>query len=109
MLVESQSQNCSDESEEDINPDAMIYFGRQALRLLYEILNVKITHGLDFQYFFDLMQVVSEQIMTDEHGEIFDDYIHVDVLEYFCKNFIRGFSKLILDLGFDSILLDEIE
>ena len=109
MLIESQSQRASDESEEEINPDPNLYFGRQAIRLLYEIMNVKITHGLDFQYFFDLMQIVSEQFLNDENNEILDDYIHLNVIEYFCKNFIRGFSKLILDLGFDSVLLDEIE
>ncbi len=69
---------------------------------------MKITHGLNFQYFFDLMQVVSEQIYSED-AEAMEDYIHVSVLEYFCTNFIRGFSKLIIDLGFDNFLLDELD
>lgn len=110
LLIEAQSNMETDESEEDINPDPSKLIGRHTLRLLYEILNVKITHGIDFQYFFDLMQVVSEQTgLIEEHNEAFEDFIHINVLNFFCKNFIRGFSKLILDLGFDSILLDEIE
>jgi hypothetical protein len=61
------------------------------------------------------MQVASNNLLgnflcntglTDENS--LDDYLHVNVLNIFCKNFIRGFSKLIIDLGFDSFLLDEI-
>ena len=85
------------------------------MRLLYEVLNVKLTHGIDFQSFFDLMQVCSNNLLgkfvnylglTDENS--LDDYLHINVLNIFCKNFIRGFSKLIIDLGFDSFLLDDI-
>jgi len=110
LLIEAQSAINTDESEEDINPDPNKYIGRHTLRLLYEILNVKLTHGIDFQYYFDLMQVVSEQTgFTEEDNIAFEDFIGVNVLEFFCKNFIRGFSKLIIDLGFDSFLLDDIE
>lgn len=74
-------------------------------------MNVKLTHGIDFQSFFDLMQLVSENMGLMEGGdsETMEDYLHVNVLNLFCKNFIRGYSKLIIDLGFDSFLLDEIE
>lgn len=99
------------ESQEDINPDPANFIGRHTLKLFYEILNVKITHGVDFQSFFDLMQLVSEtsEVAEFEDNEAMEDYIHITVLDFFCKNFIRGFSKLIIDLGFDSLLIDDLE
>jgi hypothetical protein len=47
--------------------------------------------------------------MTNKESNSNDDYLHICVLESFCKSFIRGFSKLLIDLGFDQQLLDEIE
>ncbi len=108
MLI--QSQQTINESEEEVNPDPNKYIDRNTLRLLYEILNVKLTHGIDFQSFFDLMQLVSESAnLIEADTDIGEDYLHVNVLDLFCKNFIRGFSKLIIDLGFDSFLLDDID
>lgn len=107
MLLQTQ-QNVN-ESEEEINPDPFKFIDRNTLRLLYEVLNVKLTHGIDFQSFFDLMQLVSENLgFMEGDPEALEDYLHVNVLDLFCRNFIRGFSKLIVDLGFDNILLDDI-
>jgi hypothetical protein len=56
------------------------------------------------------MQLVSEEMgLLQNDYESMEDFLHVDVLDIFCKNFIRGFSKLIIDLGFDDLLIDEIE
>ena len=110
LLIEVQSVYVADESEEDINPDLTKFIGRHTLSLLYEILNVKLTHAIDFQSFFHILQEVSDNLgLFEEHNEVVEDFIHVNALEIFCKNFIRGFSKLIIDFGFDSFMLDEIE
>ncbi len=97
------------------------YIDNTTLKLLYDVLNIKLTHGIEFQFFFDLMQTVSENLgLNSAKSENFDDeedeinsnpkeYLHVNVLNIFCKNFIKGFSKLIIDLGFDNFLLDEIK
>jgi hypothetical protein len=60
-----------------------------------------LTHGIGFKTFFDLMQAVSEDMGLIDIPDSEEDYVHIDVIEIFCKNFIRGFSKLIVDLGFD--------
>ena len=79
------------------------------MHLLYEILNVKLTHGIDFQSFFDIVQLASESLESNELGaESLEDYVHIKVIDIFCKNFIRGFSKLIIDLGFENFIFDEI-
>ena len=68
--------------------------------MLYDVLNVKTTHGIDFQSFFELMKIASDDMEEDTSGN--DDFVLLSVLDFFCVNFIRGFNKLILDLGFDS-------
>jgi hypothetical protein len=104
-----------DDSEEDISfadikLDPSNYIDKSSLRLLYDILSVKLTHGIDFQSFFDLLQLACiESGLIEQSNYTMDNCIHVDILEVFCKNFIRGFSKLIIDLGFDAVLLDEIK
>jgi hypothetical protein len=110
LLIETQiNQNENDEDDEE-NPDPTKYIDRSTLNLLYEVLNVKLTHGINFQSFFDLMQLASEQMgLMQNDYESMEDFLHIEVLNIFCKNFIRGFSKLIIDLGFDDMLIDEIE
>ena len=76
------------------------YIDRNNLRMLYDVLNVKATHGIDFQSFFELMKIASDDMEEDTSGN--DDFVLLSVLDFFCVNFIRGFNKLILDLGFDS-------
>jgi len=78
--------------------------------LLYDTLNVTLTHSIDFQTFFDLLHQSCIEIgLIEEGNENMENYIHVDILDIFCKNFIRGFSKLIIDIGFDALLLEEID
>lgn len=101
LLIETQINRSPNEDDDEPNPDPTKYIDRTTLNLLYEILNVKLTHGIGFKTFFDLMQAVSEDMGLIDIPDNEEDYVHIDVLEIFCKNFIRGFSKLIVDLGFD--------
>ena len=77
--------------------------------MLYDVLNVKTTHGIDFQSFFELMKMTSNDMEEIDVSNTNDDYVLVSVLEFFCVNFIRGFSKLILDLGFDTFMENDFE
>lgn len=104
LLAENQLYNIND-SEEEINPDPLTFFDRNTMRLLYDILNVKLTNGTDFQTFFDLLKSCSEQI--DEANRQIDDFISADVLDIFIENFLLGFTNLIHELGFD-VISDEI-
>ena len=97
---DSNINNTNIESDEDFNPDPSKYIDRNNLRMLYDVLNVKTTHGIDFQSFFELMKIASDDMEEDTSGN--DDFVLLSVLDFFCVNFIRGFNKLILDLGFDS-------
>ena len=97
---DSNINNTNIESDEDYNPDPSKYIDRNNLRMLYDVLNVKTTHGIDFQSFFELMKIASDDMEEDTSGN--DDFVLLSVLDFFCVNFIRGFNKLILDLGFDS-------
>ena len=99
--------NHNESDEESINPDPNRYVDRRDLRLLYDVLNVKTTHGIDFQSFFELMKITSDE-MEDESLRN-EEFVLITVLDYFCINFIRGFSKLILDLGFESFMESEFE
>ena len=97
------------ESEEEENPDPNKYIDRQVLMNLYNVLNVSTTHGIDFQSFFELMKMTSNDMEEIDVSNTNDDYVLVSVLEFFCVNFIRGFSKLILDLGFDTFMENDFE
>lgn len=106
LLLESNSKN-HNETDDSINPDPSKYVDRTNLRILYDVLNVKTTHGIDFQSFFELMKMTSDD--KDEESAGYEEYVLISVLEFFSLNFIRGFSKLILDLGFDSFMETEFK
>mmetsp|Transcript_26711 Transcript_26711/g.48113 ORF Transcript_26711/g.48113 Transcript_26711/m.48113 type:complete len:210 (-) Transcript_26711:90-719(-) len=62
---------------------------------IYEVLNIKATHGIEFQNFFDLMQQSAEEsgLMTIDIEEM-DDFVPVMTCQQFARDFIRGFSRL---------------
>ena len=107
-LVINNNEKIEDESDEDTeNPDPMKYVDRTNLKMLYDVLNVKTTHGIDFQSFFELMKITSDDM--EEEGTANEEFVLISVLDFFCVNFIRGFSKLILDLGVDSFMETEFD
>lgn len=62
---------------------------------IYEVLNIKATHGIEFQNFFDLMQQSAEEagLMTIDYEEM-DDFVPLTTCQQFARDFIRGFSRL---------------
>ena len=100
------NSNILSESEDDeYNPDPNKYVDRSILRTLYDVLNVSTSHKIDFQSFFELMKINSDELEENSEGN--EEFVLISVLEFFCKNFIRGFNKLIFDLGLDSIVENE--
>ena len=55
--------------------------------------------------YFELMKINSDELEENSEGN--EEFVLISVLEFFCKNFIRGFNKLIFDLGLDSIVENE--
>ena len=43
--------------------------------MLYNVLNVKTTHGIDFQSFFELMNIASDDLEEDTSGN--DDFVFI--------------------------------
>jgi hypothetical protein len=78
----------------------VLFVSRYTLLHLFEILNVKATHGVEFQMFFDLLQKVAEeeQLMNIEWNDL-DDYVPLSVCQTFARHFIEGFVKLVDQLG----------
>ena len=102
------NSNILSESEDDeYNPDPTKYVDRSILRTLYDVLNVSTSHKIDFQSFFELMKINSDELEENSEGN--EEFILISVLEFFCRNFIRGFNKLIYDLGFESIIDNDFE
>lgn len=85
--------------EFDCKP-GVLYVSRYTLLHLFEILNVKATHGVEFQMFFDLLQRVAEEesLMDIENSEL-DDYVPLNVCQNFARHFIEGFARLVDQLG----------
>ena len=105
--VNNTNSNILSESEDEYNTSPSKYVDRSVLRTLYDVLNVSTTHGIDFQSFFELMKINSDELEENSEGN--EEFILISVLEFFCRNFIRGFNKLIYDLGFESIIDNDSE
>lgn len=70
---------------------------------LFEILNVKTTHGLEFQIFFDLLQQAAEEVgLMGIENEEMDDYVPLTICQQFARDFIKGFSRLMRQIGFEN-------
>lgn len=74
------------------------------LKLLYEIFNLKSMNGMDIQNFIDLLQQCGEEqgIMALECEEL-DEYVPLIICQQFSKEFFKGLTKLMKEIGFDVI------
>ena len=81
-------------------PDVQ-FIRSDTIKCLYEILNVRQTHNIEFQAFFALMQQTGEEqgYMTVE-DESQDDFVPLPVIQGFATDFIKGFSRLMREIGF---------
>lgn len=76
---------------------------RNTIQHLFELLHVKATHGVEFHVFFDLLQHAAEEegLMSITQQEM-DDYVPLNICQKFARYFIKGFVKLMNQLGFAS-------
>lgn len=76
------------------------FISKYTLLHLFEILNVKATHGVEFQMFFDLLQRVAEEesLMSIDNSEL-DDFVPLNICQTFARHFIEGFVRLVGQLG----------
>lgn len=83
----------------EANPE-IPFLRAETIKCLYEMLNMRQTHNIEFQVFLSLLQKTAEEkeLMTQE--EEMDDFVPLPVITNFAEHFIRGFGKLMSELGF---------
>jgi len=86
------------------NQPGQPFIKSDTVRDLYEIFNTKTTLGMDFQMIFDLMQQAGEDagLMKVDSEEV-EDYVPLVVCQQFARDFIRGFSNLMNEIGFSNM------
>ena len=77
----------------------------ESVKLIYEIFDVKTMNGMDIQAFIDLLHQCGEEagLMALECEE-YDQYVPLIVCQDFAKEFIRGLTKLMKEIGFDFVV-----
>lgn len=75
---------------------------KDSVKVLHEILQIGKTYGVDFISFFDLMQRFGEERkLMNLDDEQLDDLVHLDALNFFATEFIRGFMNYMAELDFE--------
>ena len=75
---------------------------QDTVKLLYEVLHVRETHNIEFQSYLALMQQAGEEMgMMNVLDEEQDDFVALPVLRTFAQNFLKGFSRLMTEIGFE--------
>lgn len=87
------------------NKPSVAFIKVDTVKLLYEVFNLKVMNGMDIQRFFDLLQQVGEELglMALECEEL-DDYVPLVICQDFSREFLKGFCKLMKEIGFDGIV-----
>ena len=77
------------------------FVSSMTVKHLFEILNVRQSHNIEFQQFFALLQQSGEEMMLmDLNDSRQDDYVPIPVIQEFMRNFLHGFHKLMQDIGY---------
>ena len=77
------------------------YVDSLTVKHLYEILNVRQSHNIEFQQFFALLQQSSEELeIMDLNDPKQDDLVPIEVIQEFMRSFLHGFHKLMAEIGY---------
>lgn len=104
-----------EESENNINENKIRFISKPIMQLFYDIFNIKQFHNTSFEMFYDLLTKCVDEVEVSDISKkikykkliIFLDNqgsIPLEVIELFSTQYIRGFSKMILDIGYDEYL-----
>ncbi|KRX03983.1 hypothetical protein PPERSA_12430 [Pseudocohnilembus persalinus] len=78
------------------------FLSMEAIVLMYDIFNVKMMNELEIQGFFDmLLQTGFEQGIDPNQNEELEEYISLNVVKEFTKQYFIGFTNLMKEIGFD--------
>ena len=87
--------------ETDKEQGSVPFVSSLTVKHLYEILNVRQSHNIEYQVFFALLQQCSEEMcIMDLNDKDQDDYVPIQVIQEFIRNFLHGFHKLMKDIGY---------
>lgn len=76
------------------------YVKLSSVKVLYDILNVKILSGMSIQKLFDLLQSAGEELgLMILQCEELDEYVPLVVCQEFAREFLKGFKKLAVEVG----------
>ena len=82
----------------------IIFIRLDTVKYLYDFCNVKVMNGMDLQMFFSLLQEYGEEKdMMSLECEEQDGFVPIVICQEFAREFIRGLSKLMKEIGFDGI------
>ncbi|KAL4491992.1 hypothetical protein ABPG72_008413 [Tetrahymena utriculariae] len=78
------------------------FIGIQTVKILYEIFKIKMMNGMEIQQFFYLLQQCGEEagLMAPDAKEL-DEYVPVEMGKEFARQYLRGFAKLMREVGFN--------
>jgi len=87
------------------NKPGIAYVKMDTVKHLYEFCNLKVMNGMNLQRFFDLLQQSGEELglMALECEEL-DDYVPLVICQDFAREFIKGLTKLMKEIGFEGIV-----
>lgn len=87
------------------NKPGIAFVKMDTVKHLFEFCNLKAMNGMNLQRFFDLLQQGGEEtgLMTLECEEL-DDYVPLVICQDFSREFIRGLTKLMKEIGFEGIV-----
>ena len=88
------------------NYDSIDTLSKDTLNIFYELMNIKQHYNITFEVFYDLMQHASLELegQTQQQEIPEDEKIKMDVLDLFATQYVRGFCKLIVDIGYDDLI-----
>lgn len=88
------------------------YIKIECVKLIYEVLNVKMMSDLDIQSFFNLLKKSSEdlgfaiqEVREHEDDDDYEEYIEISVCSELIAHFLKGANKILKQIGYSHALL----
>jgi hypothetical protein len=88
------------------NNDSIDSLSKETINIFYELMSIKQHYNITFEVFYDLMIHASLELegQTQQQEITEDEKVKLDVLDLFATQYVRGFCKLIVDIGYDDLI-----
>lgn len=75
------------------------------IKIFYELMSIKSSYGIPFDIFYEMLLNAALELELPELTANSDEVlVNIEVIDLMATQYVRGFSKLVVDIGYEDLI-----